>query len=219
MRVPPFASRNRGEGHAPETERKDGTMKCGTQTALAVGAGYLLGRRRKFKLAVGLSVAAATGGFGGLTGQLLKRGGKLVGSSDALGKLSPGLGEVTDLIRGDLLEAGKTAMLTAARGQLDRVSDKLHDRADAIRQASERGGDGTGEARGGDEGEPEDFEEAEEPEEPEDLDEAEPAEAVDEEPEDEEPEEEPAPSRRRSSSTGGSRTRSTAGAPVRRTRR
>lgn len=192
-------------------------MKCGTQTALAVGAGYLFGRRRKMKLAIGMSVAAATGGFGGFTGKLLKRGGKLIGSTDALGKLSPELGEITDMVRGDLLEVGKTAMLTAVRGQVDRMSDRLHDRADAIRLAAERGGNGAGETRDDTEGEPEDFEETEEPEEPEepeDLDEAGQPEDLDEEPEDEEP-----PSRRRSPSTRGSRTRATAGAPVRRARR
>jgi hypothetical protein len=190
-------------------------MKCGTQTALAVGAGYLLGRRRRFKLAIGLSIAAATGGFGGFTGQLVKRGGKLIGSTDALGKLSPELGEITDLVRGDLLEVGKTAMLTAARGQLDRVSDKLHDRADAIRLAGERG-NGADEARDEADAEPEDLDETEQPEDfdeaeqPEDLEEEEPADAEDEE---------PAPSRRRTSSTRGTRTRASAGAPVRRTRR
>lgn len=193
-------------------------MKCATRTALAVGAGYLLGRRRKFKLAVGLSAAAATGGFGGVTGQLLRRGGKLLGSAESLGKLSPQLGEITDMVRGDLLEVGKTAVLTAARGQLDRVSDKLHDRADAIRLAGERGVNGD-EARDEAEGEPEDFEEAEEPEEPEDLGETEQAEDLGEEPEDEEPEEDSAPSRRRSSPSRGNRARASAGAPVRRTRR
>jgi hypothetical protein len=191
-------------------------MKCRTQTALAVGAGYLLGRRRKFKLAIGMSVAAATGGFGGISGKLAKRGGKMLGSTDALGKLSPGLSEVTDMVRSDLLEVGKTAMLTAARGQLDRVSDKLHDRADAIRLAAERGGNGAGEARDESNGEPEDYED-EETEEPEDLDEAGQPEDFDEEPEDEE--EDSAPSRRRSPATRSSRTRAPASAPVRRTRR
>jgi hypothetical protein len=46
-------------------------MKCGTQAALAVGAGYLLGRRRKMRLAAMVAAGAATGGLGGLGGGLL----------------------------------------------------------------------------------------------------------------------------------------------------
>jgi hypothetical protein len=109
-------------------------MKCRTQVALAVGAGYFLGRTRKTKLALGLAAVAATGKFGGVSGQLVKRGTKLIGSSDALGKLAPQLTEVTELIRGDLVDAGKAAALSAVRGRIDNLSDRIQDQADAFRE-------------------------------------------------------------------------------------
>ena len=37
-------------------------MKGGAQAALALGIGYMLGRRRKMRLATMLAVGAATGG-------------------------------------------------------------------------------------------------------------------------------------------------------------
>ena len=40
----------------------------GTQTALALGVGYVLGRRRKMRLTTMLAVAAAAGGAGGAGG-------------------------------------------------------------------------------------------------------------------------------------------------------
>jgi hypothetical protein len=109
-------------------------MKCRTQAALAVGAGYLLGRTHKTKWALGLAVVAATGKFGGVSGQLIKRGTQLIGSTDALGKLAPQLTEVTELIRGDLVDAGKAAALSAVRGRIDNLSDRIQDQADAFRE-------------------------------------------------------------------------------------
>lgn len=206
-------------------------MKCSTQMALAVGAGYLLGRTRKTKLALGLAAVAATGKFGGVSGQLIKRGTKLIGSTDALGKLSPQLTEVTDLIRNDLMDAGKAAALTAVRGRVDRLSDRIQDQADAFREGNLPGADdlpgGNGKPRRPrdaededrprrrrrDEEEPADYEDAE------DIDET----VDDEEPvqdEDEPEEDRPVRTRRRTSASGGSRARSSAGsAPVRRARR
>ena len=83
------------------------------QVALAIGAGYLLGRGRKLRLALILGGAAATGAFGS---GLLRRGAKLAGSSGLLGKLSPEVGEITDMVRGDLLDAGKTPIGPLERG-------------------------------------------------------------------------------------------------------
>lgn len=196
--------------------------------ALAVGAGYLLGRTHKTKLALGLAAAAATGKAGGVSGQLLKRGTKLVGSSDALGKLSPELTQVTDMIRGDLVDVGKAAALSAVRGRIDRLSSSLQERADVIRDGGRLLGDededeprrGGGERRrrrraeddeeptdrAEDDEEPADYEEAEDAEDVEDVDEA-PGDE-DEEPE---PEEERPVRRRRTAASGTRRPRSSAG--------
>jgi hypothetical protein len=49
-------------------------MKGGAQTAVALGVGYILGRRRKLRKTTILAIAAATGGLGGLGSAALKRG-------------------------------------------------------------------------------------------------------------------------------------------------
>ena len=109
-------------------------MKSGTRVAVAVGAGYLLGRRRKMRMALMLSGAAMAGGLGGgVPGQLLRRGTKLLGSADVLGKVSPELGEVTGMIGGELLPVGKAAAKAAVSSRINALSDRVHERAEALR--------------------------------------------------------------------------------------
>jgi uncharacterized protein YjbJ (UPF0337 family) len=119
---------------------------------MAVAAGYLLGRRKKTRLAFMLGAAALTGGLSGVTGQLMRSGTKVLGSGDgltdglgkaagdALGKAAgeavPGLGEVGDMIRQDLTSVAKRAVATAVSNQIESLSDQLHDRAEAIREQS-----------------------------------------------------------------------------------
>ena len=110
-------------------------MKSGTRVALAVGAGYLLGRRRKVRMALMLGGAAMTGG--GIPGQLARRGTKLLGSSDVLGKLTPELGEVTGLIGEELVPVGKAAARAAVNSQINALSDRVHERAEALRNPPE----------------------------------------------------------------------------------
>lgn len=191
-------------------------MKCSTQMALGVGAGYLLGRRRKMRLAMGLGVAAATGGLGGVTRKVLKGGTGLPGTKDLLGKVSPELSDITETVRGELVEVGKAAALAAVRGQLNRVSDRLHEQAEGMRQGRQ-----DREEEPDDGGEPEDRGDADEAEDYDDADDAD--EDAGEADEDDESETvPPRPRSRRPAAAGrsGSRTRSSAGgSPVRRTRR
>jgi hypothetical protein len=112
-------------------------MKTGTQVALAVGAGYILGRRHKMRLAMMLGGAAVAGGVGGIGGQLVRRGAKFIGSADLLGKVSPELREIGGVIRHDLLDAGKGAARTAVNSRIDSLSDRLRDQADAWRSPAE----------------------------------------------------------------------------------
>jgi hypothetical protein len=182
-------------------------MKCGTQAALAIGAGYLLGRRRKMRLATMAAAAAATGGLGRLGGPALQRGMKMLGSTEALGKFAPQLTELADTVRGDLIDAGKAAATAAVSNRIESLTDSLHERAEMVRDPGAAVGDagkaarsGAGEATGrlrrrgkraaGDEegDEPRDEEEPE-------FDEADYEEG--DEPEADEPEPEPAPRRRR----------------------
>ena len=53
---------------------EEAVMKGGTQAAVALGVGYLLGRRRKLRMATLMAAGAATGGLGSLGGGLLLHG-------------------------------------------------------------------------------------------------------------------------------------------------
>jgi hypothetical protein len=112
-------------------------MRGGTQTALALGVGYVLGRRRKMRMTTMLAVAGVTGGLGGVGGAALRRGMKMLGSSEVLGKVSPQLGEIADTVRGDLLDAGKAAAVAAATNRIESLTDSLHERAQSIREPAE----------------------------------------------------------------------------------
>ena len=124
-------------------------MKCGTQAALAVGAGYLLGRRRKMRLATMLAAGAATGGLGSLGGKALQRGIKMLGSSEALGKFAPQLGELADTVRGDLIDAGKAAATAAVSNRIESLTDSLHERAEVVRDPGAAAGKAGKAARSG----------------------------------------------------------------------
>jgi hypothetical protein len=108
-------------------------MKGGANAALAIGVGYILGRRRKMRLATMLAVGAATGGAAKLGPLALKRGAKMLNSTDIAGALGPQMGEIVSTIRGDLLDAAKGAAAAAVTSRVDSLSENLHDRADALR--------------------------------------------------------------------------------------
>jgi hypothetical protein len=101
-------------------------LKPGLSVAIAVGFGYLLGRRRKMRTALLLCGAAAVGRFSRDPGQLLARGTKALG-------VSPQLNEVADL-SGPLIEAGKAAARAAVNNGIDTVSERLRDRSEALRR-------------------------------------------------------------------------------------
>jgi len=115
-------------------------MKGGTPAALALGVGYLLGRRRRLRTATVLAAAAATGGLGSLGGAALRRGAGKLGSSEALGALGPQLAEIAETMRGDLLDAGKAAAMAAVSNRIESLSDSLHDRAAAAREPAAAAG-------------------------------------------------------------------------------
>jgi hypothetical protein len=108
-------------------------MKGGTQAALALGVGYLLGRRRKMRLATMLAIGTATGGVAGLGPAALRRGMKMLGSTDALGKFAPQLGELADTVRSDLMDAGKAAAAAAVTSRIESLTDSLQERAELVR--------------------------------------------------------------------------------------
>jgi len=108
-------------------------MKCGAQTALAIGVGYILGRRRKMRLASMLAVGAATGAAAKLGPTALKQGTKYLGKTDIAGALGPQVTEIVNTVRGELLDAAKGAAAAAVTSRIDSLSDNLHDRAETLR--------------------------------------------------------------------------------------
>lgn len=101
-------------------------MSNKVRIAFAVLAGYCLGRRRKLRLAMALAAAGLAGRARGGEGGLLAQGIKALGSS-------PELTRITDRLRGDLMEVGKAAAVAATSRQIDSLSGKLQDRAEALR--------------------------------------------------------------------------------------
>ena len=141
---------------------------------LAVGAGYLLGRTKKLKMAV------AVGGL--VAGKKLNLSPRMVAEllQQQL-RNNPQFKEIGDQLREDLRGVGKAASGAMVERQLDALSDRLHGRTSQMRDQL------TGAVPGGREDDEADDEyEDEEPEEDEPEDSA----SQEEEQEDEEPEDE-----------------------------
>ncbi|MDN3358830.1 hypothetical protein [Actinomadura sp. DC4] len=98
-------------------------MKCGSQIAVAVVGGYVLGRSRKTRMAILLALMAAGGG-------------KLpIGPEDLLRKTPLGgpLDKLTSDLRGQLVDAGMNVAKKAASSRIDSLSDRLQERAETLR--------------------------------------------------------------------------------------
>ncbi|MEU5782484.1 hypothetical protein [Micromonospora lupini] len=116
-------------------------MKTGTRIGLAVGFGYLLGRRRKLRTALTLAAAVAAGRASRDPGGLLKRGGDLLHSSPQLGNLGR--------LGGPLVNAGRSAATAAAGSGVDALTGRLRGSADALRRRSgNQSGNGSGDDSG-----------------------------------------------------------------------
>ena len=93
-------------------------MSNGAKVAVAVGAGYLLGRTRKMRIAMMLAAAGITGKFPARSAELLAHGLKSLGAADQLHDL-------TDQLRGEVLTAAKAAAMSAATHRVDALNDRL----------------------------------------------------------------------------------------------
>ncbi|MFI6569858.1 hypothetical protein [Nocardia fluminea] len=164
-------------------------MEGGTRIAIGVGIGYVLGRTRKMRFALGLAGAAMARRSSGTPGELMKFGTALV-------KSSPELSQLTDTVRGELLGAVRSAAVTAASSRIDALNDRLQHGSTLV--ADE---DDAGETDSGDD----DYDEP-------DRDDEEAVADQDEEPEEEDDTAQPAPRARarRSSSTAARKTASRA---------
>jgi len=93
------------------------------QMALAVGAGYMLGRTHKMKLALMLAGAGASSRFPSGSLGVLGQAGKLLGDSPEVAKLG-------GAVRKELMNAAKTAAVTAASHRIDSLNSRLQSGGD-----------------------------------------------------------------------------------------
>ncbi|MFF7162792.1 ABC transporter substrate-binding protein [Streptomyces sp. NPDC008086] len=164
----------------------------------ALLGGYVLGRTKKAKLAIGLGAL--------LAGSRIKPGqvGKALQNS-------PFLHTLTDQVRTELTDAGKAAATTVLSAKADNLADALHQRTEGLRER--------GETQEADDEDAEDAEDRDEDDtEPEDEDRDE-----DEDEPEEEPEEKPRQKTRKAASgrtkkTSTSRSRSRGGGSARSSR-
>ncbi|WP_230425067.1 hypothetical protein [Prauserella cavernicola] len=73
------------------------------------------------RLALMIAAAGATGKFGAAPRELLQQGVKRLAAS-------PELSKITDSVRGELLDAARSAAVTAASSRIDSLNDRLQDR-------------------------------------------------------------------------------------------
>jgi hypothetical protein len=100
-------------------------MSNGAKVALAVGAGYMLGRTKKMRFALMLAAAGITGKFPTGPTQLVAHGLKSLGANADVSQL-------TEQLRGELLNAGRAAALSAATHQIDSLNDRLQGVTSAV---------------------------------------------------------------------------------------
>lgn len=95
-------------------------MTSNAKIGAAVVGGYVLGRRKKAKIALGLGMVLA--GAGARRRQ----------PAQALSE-SPIVGTVNERLRGELMDAGKAAATTVLAARADKLADAIHDRTEELR--------------------------------------------------------------------------------------
>jgi hypothetical protein len=93
-------------------------MNSGAQTAAALAAGYFLGRTRKMRLALMIAAAGATGKLGTGPRELVQQGVKRLSESAEFSK-------ITESVRGELLDAAKSAATAAATNRIGALNERL----------------------------------------------------------------------------------------------
>lgn len=93
-------------------------MTNGVKVAAAIGAGYLLGRTRKTRLAFMLAAAGVTGKFPARPSDLVIQGVKSLGSTEQVHELN-------EQLRSGLMAAAQAAAVAAATSQVDRLNNRL----------------------------------------------------------------------------------------------
>src|SRR3954454_20690582 len=106
------------------------TMNNAARLGAGVAGGYLLGRTKKLKLAIGLGAWLMGKRLQMSPGQLAMQG---------LGQLrqSPEFGEITDRLRNEVGGAGRKALSAAATSRMESLADRLRDRNEGVVDSEE----------------------------------------------------------------------------------
>ena len=100
-------------------------MNAAGKVALGVASGYILGRRRKFKLAITVGSMLAGQRIATNPRGLLQQAQQLVDSNEELSRLQ-------DQVREQLFEAARAAAMATAAARMDRLSDTIRDRSQLL---------------------------------------------------------------------------------------
>src|SRR3954452_19386051 len=105
-------------------------MNNAAKLGAGVAGGYLLGRTKKLKLAIGLGAWLMGKRLQMSPGQLAMQG---------LGQLrqSPEFGEITDRLRNEVGGAGRKALSAAATSRMESLADRLRDRNEGVVDSDE----------------------------------------------------------------------------------
>nr|WP_237737165.1 hypothetical protein [Rhodococcus sp. 21391] len=104
-------------------------MMTRLQIAAAVVVGYWLGRGHRKKLGL-LLAAAGAGRLAGGPQEMVDRASKLL-------RTSPEFAELSESVRGQLLDAVKVAAMTAATARVDALNNRLLSGSDAVLETAE----------------------------------------------------------------------------------
>ena len=100
-------------------------MSAAGKIALGVASGYLLGRRKKLRLAITVGSMLAGKKIATNPRALLQQGQKLIDSNEELSRLS-------DQVRSQLFQAARSAAVATASSRMDGLSDSIRDRSERL---------------------------------------------------------------------------------------
>jgi hypothetical protein len=100
-------------------------MSAASKIALGVASGYLLGRRKKLRLAITVGSMLAGQRIATNPKALLKQGNELIESNPELAKLA-------DQVREQLFAAARSAAVATANSRMDALSDAIRDRSERL---------------------------------------------------------------------------------------
>lgn len=100
-------------------------MSAAGKVALGVASGYLLGRRKKLRLAITVGSMLAGKKIATNPRALLQQGQKLIESNEELSRLS-------DQVRTQLFQAARSAAVASAGSRMDGISDAIRDRSERL---------------------------------------------------------------------------------------